>query len=172
MREILFRGKRTDNGEWVEGADIMHDTIRGKLCIADVGKDWISVDPETAGQFTGLTDENGVKIFEGDIVEIKDFSEGANFYKQPTSIWIVKWYEQRATFGLNYMVPIRYNYFADSKVLGNIYDNPERLAHGKWRCLRYKKVVYECSKCKRWFDVKSKFCPYCDAMMDGGDTNA
>ena len=76
MREILFRGKRCNNGEWAEGCLIRDEFCNtdipyiGYLSDYDIGA--VEVTPETVGQFTGLTDENGKKIFEGDIVKLKD----------------------------------------------------------------------------------------------------
>ena len=128
MREILFRGKRKDNGEWVEGDLLKYET--GETAILsrfsrygfEATEIYLrnKVIPETVCQYTGLTDKNGRKIFEGDIVRYGDTIHKVVF-------------EQRngtAYFGLVYspFETLPFGHYQDLKqieIIGNIYDNPE-----------------------------------------------
>ena len=131
MREILFRGKRIDNGEWIEGyyaAEPYTKSTYNYGYILENEKDLYAkkaylVDSRTVGQFTGLTDKNGRKIFEGDIVTIRDSAEGV----------LVEFIdgEYQCTNRIKYKYyrhPLEY-YHDEPKytVIGNIHDNPELL---------------------------------------------
>ena len=138
MREILFRGKRIDNGEWVYSSIIMQDKEH-KLLSTEVelfdGEKWRAVDPETVGQFTGLTDKNGKKIFEGDIVKtwknnIGKIKFGQYWDEEIEEVfygyaWIGKdEYGESTTLSLN-------KCWNGHEVIGNIYDNSELLEVNK-----------------------------------------
>jgi uncharacterized phage protein (TIGR01671 family) len=119
MREILFRGKRIDNSEWVYG-DLMHkhynfNTKADKVIHNNVMK--YKVIPETVGQFTGLTDKNGKKIFEGDVVKVFDNRVGVVVYG--SGMFFVQPCEREAI----YMFEIGTS--SNIEIIGNIHDNPE-----------------------------------------------
>ena len=121
MREILFRGYSTAERMWVYG-DLSHTTdktvhISNENC-------FIGVKPETVGQYTGLTDKNGKKIFEGDIIDT------------PDRLIKVVWLKGNAQFDLEFVRYAHNNIIINFKgiemrdlysyeVIGNIHDNPE-----------------------------------------------
>lgn len=128
----LYRGKRVDNGEWVDG-DLIHRQIWGRaLAIIRISDDGFEhyeeyeVIPESVGQFTGLTDKNGNKIFEGDIVKVTTGIEG---YKSTyhSAIQEVKY---NAESGIAVFLPFDNSDMVEVEVIGNIYDNPELLYNG------------------------------------------
>ena len=130
MREILFRGKRIDTWTWVEG---YYAQVEGKHFVIEVISEhvvnWHKVLPETIGQYTGLNDKNGQRIFEGDLVE----AVLPPSLSQPRFVWpIMPVVFYGCTFGLqDYRGnAISLNSFAPSvtlEVKGNIHDNPELL---------------------------------------------
>ena len=130
MRKILFRGKRTDDGEWVEGnllydvdseqAQIFYFEYLYSECGLERAECAEIVDPSTVGQYTGLTDKNCKKIFEGDIITAYFKS---NRSKQKFSVIF-----ENGTFLFdNSRVKVSINNIYRLKIIGNIYDNPELL---------------------------------------------
>lgn len=136
-REILFRGKRVDNDEWAEGYffKIWNRTYLLWGMTGDV-PNMVEVKPETVGQYTGLTDKNGKKIFEGDIVCLdynnKMLSTGDVQFDY--GVFGVEWTSFKKNKGMVGGFGQLHNLrrFDDGladriKVIGNIYDNPELL---------------------------------------------
>lgn len=142
MEEILFKGKRIDNGEWVVG-DLIHRQIwKRSLTIIRVSDDGFDhyeeyeVIPETVGQFTGLTDKNGNKIFEGDIISATALDTGeeqtavvcfGNFIDENNGDEYIGFFIEfdgiKTTITQLAMEECKNRI----EVIGNIYDNPELL---------------------------------------------
>ena len=138
MREILFRAKRKDNGEWIFGSIVHQTDYYGDRCDrwfileGDSTNDYDidyprEVQKETVGQFTGLLDKNGTKIFEGDILsepERPKYTTGAIYYGMCNC---------SCCYGV-------YGFYSEEDadlrdaawltVIGNIHDNPELLKGG------------------------------------------
>ena len=129
MREILFRGKWKNSGEWVYGNLFNPDKADTptQICIGTyIARTCYEIDPETVGQFTGLTDKNGKKIFEGDIII---FNRGRNLPNTKPRPLPVFWDERNAQFTL-YESPfavLQKDMMHECEVIGNIHDNPELL---------------------------------------------
>ena len=152
MREILLRGKRIDNGDWVTSGNLItfNDEGEGKMffipeqnakctCTHDDQDNILSfnsgvfykVDPKTMGQYTGKTARDGVKIFEGDIVKANVIQNTGREVFKYTGIYVVTYHPDYCYFylkreGNNLLFDRNWSYgvFIE-EVVGNIHDNPE-----------------------------------------------
>lgn len=151
MREIKFRGKRQDNGKWTEGQLLISDNDyfiipnfgiscienieenKGYICDSMITLHAFKIDHSTIGQYTGLHDDNGKEIYEGDIVKFKhggEFSEKGIYYRN----YAVEFINTLVTYGLrlrNKSIHFPFKQATasmhDVKIIGNIYDNSELL---------------------------------------------
>ena len=136
MREILFRGKRTDTGEWVIGQLARYNSRLDVANMVDEHEMLVPVHTKTVGQFTELSDRNGTKVFDGDILKFTDLNAeyewiGRVEFGNPNEEYswgfqlvfikgekpntdILLWFDMEETG-------------AFSEVIGNIYDNTELL---------------------------------------------
>ena len=140
MREHmgLYRGKRKDNGEWVQGSLVLWEDGSASINISTVAPMY-AVDPDTVGECTGLTDKNGKLIFEGDIIKYHEpfvmkatgvvcfgqhqWSGNSNvgFYMK----WVIAELPDILRTDLGFWCNER-----DVVVIGNVHDNPELLGGG------------------------------------------
>lgn len=149
MREILFKAKRLSDGRWVIGNLVLSDDVEEgyKALIIpcfdagmytrdyqiDLGiENWYAVDPSTICQYTGLTDKDGNKIWENDIVVFLDASQYDNGYAEYYCTGKVVWDEETLSFQVTERLSCEsYEALCDCVVKGNIFDNPELLKGGE-----------------------------------------
>ena len=127
MRQIKFRGKRVDNGEWVYGFYVIDPQGNNRIYYQPFSKctsnTYHFVDPATVGQFTGLLDKNGKEIWEGDVA----------IDKRERKVKVV-WVDEYACFALETIDDIvkgEYNFSISdtAQVIGNLHDNPSLLTN-------------------------------------------
>lgn len=156
MRDILFRGKAVESGEWHFGMFCAENYHAESPCIMPHYKDqtvdpfdW-KVDPETVGQFTSLYDKNGTKIFEGDIIRMNQCQEDLaevcfgefkciDMETESATDTVIGWYykviptdalSQVEPFSLPFQMNEHWAKACSYEVIGNIHDNPELLKGG------------------------------------------
>ena len=138
MREIIFRGKRLDNGEWETGS-LMKVTVAERTYFLIFGDGFAydaesikalahgCVDPDTVGQYAGLRDKCGNRIFEGDIVK-REFTlwHGETKKTRETQFGVVVYSNKECGFRVEKKCNLRKPWNGDTiEVIGNIHDNPE-----------------------------------------------
>ena len=125
MREIIFKAKRIDNGEWVEG---LLTVMWGQYHIINPNDENTAypIDTETICQYTGLTDKNGRKIWENDIVFVTDgdgcsgqIDTGVGEIDFLEGLWYISGRVQNSLYDINRCFQI--------EITGNVFDNPELL---------------------------------------------
>lgn len=145
----LFRGKRIDNGEWVQGnlvwSDDTDDDYKAVIipttnsnmftrggARGDLGfENWCRVDPSTICQRTGLKDKNGKLIWENDVVGFWDTYSTENGQAEMDCIGKVVWDDETISFQVtNRLYAESYEVLDECSVIGNIFDNPELLGVG------------------------------------------
>ena len=141
MREIKFRGKRLDNGEWIYGSLLVShfkDDKKERYFITQFSGNYTfehEVDPATVGQFTGLRDKNGRDIWEGDIFKEDGSGIVRSVFRVPGGL---AFEDNPVSFGYDHRAPVYpYSSIAETQsvswlsqcceVIGNIHDNPELL---------------------------------------------
>lgn len=134
MRKIIFRGKKLDTGEWVDGGYFYDSAVGESYIITETLEHsiphnlccYVDVHPETVGQFTGLTDKNGKEIYEGDIIQANN---GIGVIMWFQTSWGVASYAHGYD-GLKSYTAVDSFYSKETKewsVIGNIHDNPSLL---------------------------------------------
>lgn len=120
MRDILFRGKRKDNGLWVYGDLRQYSETHKGIYDYDLRQTVKGIIPATVGQYTGVTDTNGKKIFEGDIIKTSIYYDIGCYPLEKTEVREVKYID-------GCFIPLYSNNRKNTEVIGNIHDNPELL---------------------------------------------
>lgn len=130
MREVLFRGKKNDTGEWING-DFAKSSLMPEYKFIENDHDKDLVFPKSIGQFTGLFDKKGIKIFEGDILKSDLQSKGYFVVTFEHGSFCTYWTGDYGpatpmawTFDEGFTEPFQY-FTKYGTVVGNIHDNPE-----------------------------------------------
>lgn len=138
MREILFRGKRITDGEWIEGCMLKVQTGPAEdnffIGIYDGTLPAYTIERNTLGQYTGLKDKTDRKIFEGDIVDMTGEDWDAYTINYASPICEVKWCDELSGFEPFVLYDCDCGMYINASgcsIIGNVHDNPELLVREK-----------------------------------------